>query len=293
MTAALDYALVTPVRDEAQNLPRLLGCITAQTARPRHWVIVDTGSTDGTPELVAGYEAEHDWIELRTLPGRHELNRGAPVVIGIHAGVRAVAERATPDVVVKLDADLSFAPDYFERLIGAFATDSTLGIASGTCLELENGVWVEQGMGGRSVWGASRAYRWTCLEEVFPLEERMGWDGIDQLKANMRGWETRILHDLPFHHHRQEGERDGARRVAWASAGEGSHYMGYRFPFLVARALRHAREEPSALAMIWGYCAAAVRREPRCPDEDVRAYLREQQRLTHLPQRVRESLSRS
>ena len=39
-------------------------------------------------------------------------------------------------------------------------------------------------MTGSTVWGATRAYRWECLQQVLPLEERLGWDGIDEFKAN-------------------------------------------------------------------------------------------------------------
>ncbi len=46
---ALSYALVTPTRNEARDLPRLAGCLHAQTVAPRAWVIVDTGSDDDTP----------------------------------------------------------------------------------------------------------------------------------------------------------------------------------------------------------------------------------------------------
>ena len=67
-----------------------------------------------------------------------------------------------------------------------------------------------------------------------PLEERMGWDGIDELRAELRGWRTRALRDLPFRHHRPEGARDGARRSAYAAQGRAAHYMGYRPSYLVA-----------------------------------------------------------
>ncbi len=70
----------------------------------------------------------------------------------------------------------------------------------------------------------------------------------------MHGWRTEILLDLPFRHHRLEGERDGSRATAWATAGQGSYYMGYRSWYLVLRALHHARTEPAALAMITGLC---------------------------------------
>ena len=42
------YAIVSPVRDEAEHLGRTIESITAQTHLPALWVIVDDGSSDAT-----------------------------------------------------------------------------------------------------------------------------------------------------------------------------------------------------------------------------------------------------
>ena len=102
----------------------------------------------------------------------------------------------------------------------------------------------------------------------------MGWDGIDQIKANVHGWTTATLADLPFRHHRREGDRDGSRRRAWEAQGHAAYYMGYRWWYLLFRALHRARSEPAALAMVSTYADDAVRRAPRCDDPVVRDDLR-------------------
>jgi len=286
----LSYTVVTPVRNELENLGRLAGCLAAQTARPEAWVVVDTGSTDGTPALAASLAREHAWIQLVAGRPRANLARGGPIVEALQTGLAAL-ERV-PDVVVKLDADVSFEPDYFERVLGQFAADPALGIASGTCYERRGGVWRQRHVTGTTVWGACRAYRSSCLRELQPLEVRMGWDGIDEAKANVRGWRTRTFTDLPFRHHRVEGERDGSAVRARLAQGRAARYMGYRPWYLALRALHHARREPAALAMIGGFAAAIVARDPRCADPLVRAYVRRQQRFGSLPLRLREAWGR-
>jgi biofilm PGA synthesis N-glycosyltransferase PgaC len=286
------YALVTPARNESENLGRLASCLVAQTVTPTEWVIVDNGSIDATAVVAAELAARHPWVRVITQPAEEGLVRGRPVVRAFQAGLRALQTR--PDVIVKLDADVSFGRDYFERLLDAFAADERLGIASGSAFELDAaGEWRQQFSTGTSVWGATRAYRRQCLDDVQPLDEEMGWDGIDRLKANMLGWRTATVLDLPFRHHRLEGERDGARRKAWAAQGRVSHYMGYRFWYMVLRALHHARREPAALAMIGAHAAAALRRRPRCPDRAVRDYLRREQRLGTVLVRRREALGKA
>lgn len=284
----LTYAVVTPVRDEKENLERLASSMVAQSVAPAQWIIVDNGSVDGTLDLAGRLAGEHAWIEAMTAEPDDVARPGAPIVRAFNAGVARL--RTRPDVVVKLDADVSMADDYFERTLAAFAVEPELGIAGGACLELTDGEWRETFVTGDHVRGASRCYRRECLEAVSPLEERLGWDGIDELKAGVLGWRTRLLRDVPFRHHRRVGERDGAATARWRRQGEGAYYMGYRFSYLALRSFHHALRHPAALAMLGGYVRAAVRHEPRYADVSVRTYLRDQQRLRRLPVRLREAV---
>jgi hypothetical protein len=106
----------------------------------------------------------------------------------------------------------------------------------------------------------------------------------------MRGWTTRTLNDLPFRHHRGEGERDGSTWRAWTARGRASHYMGYRTWYLTLRALHHARSEPAAVGMVWGFATARVGRGPVCSDPAVRAELRREQSVRALRARRREAI---
>jgi biofilm PGA synthesis N-glycosyltransferase PgaC len=289
MTQPLSYALVTPARNEGDNLQRIASCMVEQTITPSAWIIVDNGSTDNTFESARALAVLHDWIRLHVAPGEATARRGGPIVRAFQAGLAQLTP--APDVVVKLDADVSFAPDYFERLLAEFSADPSLGIASGTCYEKVDGSWRAQYVTRSHVRGATRAYRWQCLQQVLPLEERMGWDGIDEIKANVRGWRTAGFRDLPFYHHRRLGERDGRHR-AWIAHGQMAYYMGYRPSYLILRAVYRMRREPAAVAMIWAYAAAALARQPRCPDEAVRVHLRREQSARRLPLRIQEALGR-
>jgi poly-beta-1,6-N-acetyl-D-glucosamine synthase len=284
----LSYALVTPARNEAANLRRLAAAVERQTVAPAAWVVVDNGSTDATADVARELAERREWAHVLWVAPETGAARGAPIVRAFNAGLRALP--AAADVVVKLDADVSFAPDFFERLLARFAADDRLGMASGICYEHHGKDWRIDSGAREHVRGATRAYRWECLQAVSPLEERMGWDGIDEVKANLRGWRTTFFADLPFYHHRPLGEREGARLSKWTGQGDMHHYMGYRVSYLTLRALYRARRDPLALAMLWGYAEAAARRRPRCPDADVRAYLRDQQSLRRLPLRLREVL---
>lgn len=286
----MNYAVLTPVRDEAEELPRLAESLAAQTLPPALWVLIENGSSDGTLAVARRLEAEHDWIRVIVAPPGPPRQRGAPVVRALHAGLDGLGGRH--DLVAKVDADVSLPARYFERLLHAFAADPSLGMASGECWEVVEGSWSHRPVTDSHVWGAARAYRWECLQDVLPLDERMGWDGIDQIRAATRGWEVARVPDLTFRHHRQEGARDASRRRVWAAQGSAAHYMGYRFSYVLLRTLHRARREPAAAVILPAYLAARLRREPRCPDAEVRRLLRRRQRARHLLQRAREAAPR-
>jgi glycosyltransferase involved in cell wall biosynthesis len=286
--SALTYAVVTPARDEALPLPRLARALARQTVPPTTWVIVDNGSADATLEVARDLAAAEPRIEVCSAAGTGAPVRGAPVVRAFREGLRLLVQ-SPPDVVVKLDADVTFSEDYFERLLAAFAADPELGIASGSCWEQTDGVWRQRFGTGSGVWGACRAYRWACLQDVSPLEERQGWDEIDALRANVRGWRTGTILELPFRHHREEGARDASRFAVWRAQGDAAHYMGYRPSYLLVRTLYRMVAEPSAIGVAWGFVRSALRRAPRCTDAAIRAYVRSEQSVARLPRRIREA----
>jgi glycosyltransferase involved in cell wall biosynthesis len=286
----LRYAIITPVRNEAQNVRRLVEAVTSQTLQPAKWIIVDTGSTDRTLQDLDALISTHPWITVREFDLGQEAARGGPIAKAFESGLEAVP--AECEIVVKLDADISMEPDHFDRLIQEFESDDRLGIAGGHAFEQDvHGVWRSRHGTGVGIWGASRAYRRACLDDILPLEGRMGWDTIDLVSANVRGWHTRSV-DLPFQHHRNEGEREASRYSYWLKRGDAAYYMGYRPSYLLVRTTFRIFREPWAIALLYGYGAAALRRVPRCPDDSIRSYIRDEQRLRSLHLRAHEALRR-
>jgi len=272
----------------------LAKCLADQSLAPAAWIVVDDGSSDKTAAVIQTFAREHRWAAVIASPGA--LLREGPLgagrqsgrdVLAFNAGIAALTKDV--DIVVKLDADVSMAPSYFEHLMHEFRRDPCLGIAGGKCFELHQGAWKAQNVTGNHVRGATRAYRRECLAQLEPLEQRLGWDVIDELGAQLLGWRTRSIETLPFFHHRPMGSRDGAWR-AWWSQGETAHYLGYRPSYLVIRAFHRSKTNPTALAMLGGWAAAGLRRRPRYSDKRVRDHLRRQQTLRNLRRRAQEAL---
>lgn len=274
------YALVTPVRDEAEYFARTAESVLAQTHRPQQWAIVDDGSTDGTREVAQGYADAHDWITLLDSPGHdHVRARGAPIVRAFNRGRGAL--RARPDITVKLDGDLFLPSHYFEWVAHTFAEAPRAGIVGGTVLIPGATGWVPDGRNVHNVNGVAKAYRTSCLEDIGGLPESMGWDGIDEYAARARGWKVMVLTELTLLHYRPRGSKQPWYRARWEE-GRGNHFMGYRWQFLLVRAgYRMLVERPpvlGGLALAAGYVYAAATGGAQIADAGARAALREEQR---------------
>ena len=100
---------------------------------------------------------------------------------------------------------------------------------------------------------------------MMALEPCMGWDGLDEIRVQLRGMRTQTFVDLPFRHHRAEGGRELTSLHHGEALGRASWYMGYRPTYLALRALYRLAREPAALAMLWGYAAAAAQRATALP----------------------------
>src|SRR5246500_3642950 len=130
LNASRRYLLISPCRDEAQYLRRTLDSVAAQSVPPALWVVVDDGSTDGTPVILEEYARRLPFLRLvrRSDRGRREVGPG--VIEAFYAGLEAVRLEDF-DYLCKLDMDLDLPVRYFELLMERMECDPRLGTTSG------------------------------------------------------------------------------------------------------------------------------------------------------------------
>src|SRR5713101_8057250 len=84
------YVIITPVRDERDNIAKTIASVACQTVQPEERLIVDDGSTDGTGHIIDQHLKEFPWIRVI-----HRLNRGfrksgAGVIEAFYEGYHAL-----------------------------------------------------------------------------------------------------------------------------------------------------------------------------------------------------------
>lgn len=103
-----NLSVVIPCLNEAYRLPGLLNALAAQTRPPNEIILVDGGSSDGTPELTRQWAQRHPALTVRLL---HNPHRHIPHALNL--GITA----AKGEVIVRLDGHALPTSDYLEGCV--------------------------------------------------------------------------------------------------------------------------------------------------------------------------------
>ncbi|MEM8597271.1 MAG: glycosyltransferase family A protein, partial [Pseudomonadota bacterium] len=181
-----DYVLISPCRNEQVYMRRTLDSVLAQTVPPARWIIVDDGSTDETPAILADYARRHPTIRVVQKPDRGHRAVGPGVVDAFYAGF----DRLDADYpyLCKLDLDLDLPRRYFETLIDRMEADPRLGTCSGKPYMRHHGQLISEKCGDEMSVGMTKFYRSSCFAEIGGFVRGVMWDAIDCHKARQLGW---------------------------------------------------------------------------------------------------------
>jgi len=275
------YALISPCRNEAQYMRQTLDTVIAQTLRPALWVIVDDGSTDDTPRVLAEYAARHDWIRIVTRRDRGHRAVGPGVIDAFYAGFETITPEAF-EFICKLDLDLRLPPRYFAILVERMHANPRLATCSGKAWIEQDGRLQDERHGDENSIGAAKFYRTTAFRQIGGFVREVMWDGIDGHECRRRGWIARSWNDpaLRFVHLRPMGSSQQSIYTGRMRHGFGQYFMGTGLLYMVASALSRANQKPyvlGSLAMVWGWLRSALQRAPRYGDANFRRTLRRYQ----------------
>jgi poly-beta-1,6-N-acetyl-D-glucosamine synthase len=274
------YIIIMPARNEEALLIRTLESLAEQTLVPAACVVVNDGSSDATGQIAERFRRAHDWLTVVHRPDRGCRMSGGGVMEAFADGFKHLGGTDW-DFLVKLDADLSFEPDYFQRCMIRFDDDPQLGIGGGQIRVLRDGRPVVECPGDPifHVRGATKIYRRACWDQIGGLVQSTGWDTIDELMANQRGWKTYTFKDIGLIQHRETGRAEPRWRD-YVKNGRANYLTGYHPLFMFLKCMRRLLSSPlfvMSLGLGWGFTSASVRRMPRPVSPSFVKYVRQQQ----------------
>jgi len=292
------YVLITPARDEAGFIELTIKSVMAQTVRPRKWIIVSDGSTDGTDAIVSRYAAQCPWIELLRVPERSERHF-AGKVHAFNAGYARVRDLEY-EVIGNVDGDITFDENYFSLLLGKLAEDPTLGLVGTPFKDRSYQPYDYRFVGIEHVSGACQLFRRACFEEIggYVPVKGGGVDLIAATSARMKGWNTRTFTDKVCVHHRAMGTAQDGILTATFKIGIKDYTLGAHPIWESLRVVYQMTNRPFLLKGVTlgaGYVWALVRRVERPVPHEFVAFRRREQmhRLRTLLQGGTDSLQGS
>ncbi len=135
------YYIVIPTYNEEQFIALTLQSLAEQTIVPTKVVVVNDSSTDSTPDIVSDFAKKYPWITLVNKTSDAIHLPGSKVIQAFQKGLESIDEDY--DLIVKLDADLIFPPNYFETIIRHFESDAAIGWWADFVIlkKMANGYW--------------------------------------------------------------------------------------------------------------------------------------------------------
>ncbi len=201
-------SVVVPALDEREHLPRLLDSLERADESPDEVLVVDGGSTDGTPGVAAGRAG------VRTLAS--ERGRGAQLAAG--------ALEATGELLLFLHADARVEPHALAALRAAFEADDTLD-AAGMLQRIEHGArvyrWIERAANARVrrglVYGDSGlCVRRRAYDAAGGFRSLALFEDVDLSRRLRRRGRVRLVAGAGVVVSPRRWEREGVvRRTAW------------------------------------------------------------------------------
>lgn len=241
--------IVTPVHNEAPNIPVLGAQLAASTFHPALWVIVDDGSTDGSGEIAKRLD----------LPFPHEVvsrkNAGGLIGGSAFTAWQVGVDHAFDDSyegVMKLDADVELPVSYLAEVVQSMQSNPRVALAGGILTERAHR---EQTL---HVPGPVKLYSRAGYDALIDLPRRVGFDVMDELAIKTAGLDVVVRHDLPFSVRRAIGASQGLVHGRRRN-GVVCRWTGYWAPYFTLHALRYVARKPyivGTVAMVWGYLTA-------------------------------------
>lgn len=274
-----NYSLITSAKNEEAYISHTIKSVLAQNYLPKEWIIVNDGSTDTTLQIIKDYANVHPWIKVIDLQNfKPELKTtGGRVAHMLNIAIKQLTVNS--EIITKLDADLSFDPNFFEQLLSEFAKEPSLGIASGTLVyqgKVESVDYTSD-----MTRGAVMMIRNEVVEKTggFFESKGSGEDRLFAVAARSWGYKTRSF-PVFFNHLRPEGLRHGSLFESYV-AGFYKGSIPYRFDYFILTLAKYALRKPIIIGVfieLYGYLKSRLMQRYRPFPHYVATQLKKEQK---------------
>ncbi len=272
----MKYAVIIPAKNEENNIGKVLQCVCNQTLKPVVCLVMDDGSEDKTPEIVREEGRSHVFVRYHRMENTGKYELGSHIVKIFEKGVKIVLD-TFPDVdyIVKLDADLTFDNELFEKMALSIQRHDHVGIVSPQRVV---------DIGGKTVFhvtpewhtnGDFKIYNTSFLKQAVEIPKGLGWDCADNVLAMSLGYKTYVDRNITFILNRPIG-RFSVLRGNFRQ-GLGAWSLNYSLGYLLLKGLHDLFRKPRIIGSFYywgGYLSGLFHRNPHILNNELTRLLR-------------------
>jgi glycosyltransferase involved in cell wall biosynthesis len=269
----MKFCVVVPIYNEEKFLLTFLNSIVSQSVNLDRVICVDDNSTDDSASIIISYSKDYPFIEYVFHESGAYKVQGKKVINAFNFGLKSI-DLNQFDIICKMDADLEFPVDYFEKVVEAFKSDNKVGIVGGRIVELKNGLWSKTVQADYHIRGALKSYRVNCFKAIGGLKPVLGWDGLDEMNAMYLGWTTKII-DSDVRHFRAAASDYNQDELNF-KLGFANYCNGGSFFLAIIRSIIKSFRTRSFFTLFFylkGYLSAYRNKEKKNVDSDLSSFI--------------------
>ena len=269
-----NIALVTPLKDEKNNIDKFLKAIENQTVPIKNLVIVENDSTDGSKEYLDNITSIKNVEHFKVVNMNFEdtsYRVGKKYAKIINTGFEYIKTSSfydTLEYIGILDCDVFPENDYYQKLTQFLKRNPNIGISSGLTYTEEGELHIAD---PNFVRGNSRLWKKDCFEEAGYIIAYTA-DTVSIALAHLKGWKTETLKSAKV-----VSREINVRIASSRNKGYHAYYRGHTlfYVFLKASYLAAVKRRPKmGYEFITGYISSMIKRKPRIENKQVRRYFR-------------------
>lgn len=199
-----NYILITCVKNEEKFLPTIIESVISNDIKPILWVFINDLSTDNSVNIIKMYSERYEFIKFFTIENKVHIDIlhgrfGYLCNLGFKYAIEYCNNgKLDWEYMGMLDADTKITKYYFSNLIEEMNKDKKLGIVSGECYSKINDKLILVKTLEEMPNGTGRIIRKKCLFDINMYKETSSPDTISSIKANFKGWKTKIFKNFYF-----------------------------------------------------------------------------------------------
>jgi len=267
-------ALVTPLKDEIDNIDNFLSSLKKQSISIHTLVIVENDSTDGSKEYLDKIKSVENIDHFHVVSMKFEdktYRVGKKYAIIIDKGFQFLKNRSSYnelDFIGILDCDVFPKQNYYEKLVSFLKNNPDVGITSGL-IYTQNG---RQHIASQNwVRGGCRIWRKKCFDEA-GYQIAFTADTVSVALAHLKGWKTKTLKSAKV-----ISREVDVRFSNSSEKGYHAYYRGHTLFYMILRSIYIIlikRKFKTGFTLLKGYVLSFMNKRPRIEDKTLRTYFR-------------------